>query len=459
MNYKDKINGYRPEVDVDAWNSMQQLLDQQAMIDETSDEKRTLFGWLKRFLLLLILVLIVMIGGTYFWNGAINTSAKAELIEVQARGQEKLTSEKSPEDLNEAQDVKLEKEGLEVQSQKLLIEGKEDNNVVKVAVVDETEIGGSEKEEQSNSMERKGVHLNNELSDRKPDSTAKGLNQSIHSLLLSTGIEEKQITTLEENYGGSRLSQDKSVRDEAQSASISTNKGNPSTESTAYTVSLESDKSEITNVDISLSTESTNLRSLISIDRLVSEPIITVLKKENKLLGDPEFVKPLQVPSKFLLGVDAGSANYFDFVTGEAFSLFGLYEIYPWWRAGLRLNHTAMRDQTEYVLNPEVKRRRTETSVIFFTQIVPLRIWRFNAGFEGGYGVNDSTDRFRRLRNPEPNVVFAEEEQEDSMFDGIHAGVFLTFKVSSHLSFGTSINSNITSEAVQYVGRIVYRFK
>ena len=456
MNYKDKLKGYRPEVDADAWNAMQSLLDQQTIVNEEPDEKKTIFGWLKKYLLLVILVLFTMVAVTNFWGGTEHAVSLSNLTDTQTEST--LASNESEEDALPQQDVSIDNQNLKGENNELTTapsERKLFSSADEIKVENNSNLPANN----TTNIENRNNETTNLSSTALRSDGEDKLTEKANTINENLGIienDENETPYEQSNEGGDGMSDiEKSRRDISDSKSELYEPISKIADDKLIQNNKPAFEGSIPKNNTLLKDES--VRMLISVD-LLTEMSLSPLEKQAAELGEPEFVKPLRKPSRFMIGIDAGSATYFDFVSGESFSLFGIYEIYPWWRAGMRLNHTSMRDQSEYVLNPEIKRRRAETSLILYTQIVPIRLWRFNVGIEGGYGLNDVSDKYRRLRNPEPNVIFAEEEVQNSSFDGIHAGVFITFEMNTYWSVGASVTSSIMSEAVQYSGRMTYRF-
>ena len=463
MDFKDKIRGYRPEVDRDAWQSMERLLDQQLVIEQKENNRTTLLEWLRRFMILGMVFLLIAYIGTQFWGkknesnsmSSISMHKVAEDIETNTTQEENLASQ----DLN-----RVDKSTIRSEGKKGL--DSEYNNPHKLA--------------KDNSNEKVGGMLSDAENNQKRSIHAVDRNQlTSHTNEKEREIKSASLTSDERQRSEKRNAKGTMARnEETNGADIEGGRKTDHIETTNSTrdvieaqhkgLSLDQNSSSISegveSTNSSLATEKVSLleeresRGMLTIDKLLSNKKSNPESTESKSLGAPDFIYPKRSPSRFLIGIDVGNGSYFNNVSGESFSFLGVYEIFPWLRTGIKLNRTNMKEGTQYMLSPEIRRRKIERSTILYAQIVPVRLWRFNLGIEGGYGWTWTNEIYRRLENPQPNVLIPYEDRVDYYTHWFHAGVFLTVDLSNSWKIGATINTDIGTESLHYAGRLMFRF-
>ncbi|MDF1697680.1 MAG: hypothetical protein P1U56_17675 [Saprospiraceae bacterium] len=437
MNYKSKIKGYKPEVDVDAWKAMESLLEAEIVQTTPTVEKNGLYSRIKKwFFVCLIGILFISIGGYFFTSDMLQETRQIDTGFNPSLQPNKMSA--SP--LIETSDVKDKS----IEQSKPINQG-ETNKISLEA--DQIVANKRNLNSEVNSFKVKPMRESNrdEIpfgADTSIERAQAKLSTNSQTLLNTDSSDESVKNSIED---GNLSEFENTSDDNRRSTLVNEKKSKTWTDATI-------DEVELTSKDAQ--NEIFSLEYFESIARLEMKSISPLGKP---YFENPELVKPARIPTKYLFGLDVGSCYYFERIRGESISLFGVYEVLPWLRTGLRLNYSNMREPTDYTISPDIKMSRIERSLDLYTQIVPLRIWRINLGIEGGYGTTFLTEKDRILENPEPNVINFSEGIYNYGSRWFYLGAHITLDVSNMVKIGATAGTNTGTETVHLSGRIMYR--
>ena len=169
-----------------------------------------------------------------------------------------------------------------------------------------------------------------------------------------------------------------------------------------------------------------------------------------------QLIKPIKPPSKYTLGIEIGQAQTVRYRLGAQFSVHGMYDINSYLSTGLRMGFSRIIEPGNYTIDPGVRSYERDVTFHWYTAITPIRIWKISLGIEGGYGYTWSSTNQRVAESTGTGSRYV---YNSYIIDGMSfmLGAKADVIVSENMKIGLFYGGNAATETTMNGVRLIWR--